>query len=124
MGLASNPARSARRKVELCEKLGSEHPICFYCGYAVPVALRRVCRKCFEEHHPEGCNHDPDSTILVCRNCHVLLHELLLDAGVNLKTISDPIGRVAAMLRAEAVHFEAMARTKRMQAEWLEKERS
>jgi hypothetical protein len=124
MGAAPNPVRSARRKTELHERLGSEDPVCFYCGFAVVVALRRFCRKCFEEHHPEGCNHDPNSTIFVCRNCHAVIHELLLDDGVNLKTISDPIGRVAAMLRAEAVHFEAMARTKRMQAEWLEMERS
>jgi|SRR6185437_15035928 len=128
MGLASNPARSARRRIELREKLGCEHPECFYCGFAEPAALRRVSRKFYEKHHPEGRNHDSDSIFFICRNCHVLLHERLADVGVNLKAISDPILRVVSMLRAEAVHFETVARTKRMQAEWLEgyleKERS
>jgi hypothetical protein len=120
MDAASNPVRSARRKAELREKLGDEHPVCFYCGYAEPVALRRVRRKVFEEHHPVGRNHDPNLTISVCRNCHALRHEGLLDAGVDLEAISDPKKRVAMMLRAEAIHHEAFARTKREQADLLD----
>ena len=115
-----NPARAARRKAELREKLGVEQPVCFYCGYAEPVALQRVSRKFLADHHQLGRKHDPDSTVLVCRNCHALAHETLLDAGVGLRPEGDPVQRVATMLRAEAVHFEMMAATKRQQAELLE----
>lgn len=124
MGARSNPVRSARRKAELQERLGSEHPFCSYCGYSVAAALIRVRRKPFDKHHHEGKNHDSDPTILVCRNCHGLRHEELLDAGVELGATADPIKRVAMMLRAEAVHFEALAQTKRKQADLLEQQRS
>jgi len=116
-----NPARAARRQIELCEKLDSERPVCTYCGCVEPVLLRPVPRKFLEEHHPLGQNHDPDLTVYACRNCHALMHERLLDAAVDLRSESDPIKRVAMMLRAEAVHFEALARTKRQQAALLER---
>jgi len=115
-----NPARAARRKTELHERLGSERPVCIYCGYAEPLALRRVSRKFLVDHHLLGRNHDPDSTAFVCRNCHALAHEKLLDAGVDLQPEPDPVKRVATMLRAEAVHFEMLASTKRQQAALLE----
>lgn len=118
-----NPARAARRKTELRERLGTERPVCFYCGYAEPVALRRVSRKFLPEHHVLGRNHDPDLTIFVCQNCHVLSHERLLDAAIDLRPESDPRKRVATMLRAEAVHFEVLAHTKRQQAALLEREK-
>ncbi len=121
MALAPNPARSARRKTELSEKLGSENRVCFYCGCTELVALRRVSRKLLEEHHFLGRNDDPDSTIWLCRNCHALAHENLLDAGVDLQATADPIQRIARTLRAEAVHLEQLARAKRMQAEVLER---
>ena len=120
MRLSQNTARAARRKTELREKLGSERPVCLYCGYAEPVALRRVSRKFLEVHHPLGRNHDPSLKVFVCRNCHVLLHERLFDAEVDLQPKPDPVKRVATMLRAEAVHFEMLASTKRRQAALLE----
>ena len=117
-----NPARAARRKTEVCQRLGDERPACIYCGYAEPVALRRVSRKYLRKHHVLGRNHDPDLTVFVCLNCHALVHdEKLPDAEVDLKRESDPIKRVAAMLRAEAVHFEMLARSKRRQAALLER---
>jgi hypothetical protein len=45
---------------------------------------------------------------------------MLADAEVDLRPQSDPVERVAAMLRAEAVHFEMLADTKRRQATLLE----
>ena len=115
-----NQARAARRKTELHEKLGSERPACIYCGCAEPVALLRVSRKFLVDHHELGRSHDPDSTVFVCRNCHALAHEKLLDAGVDLQPESDPVQRVAMMLRAEAVHLEMLADAKRRQAALLD----
>jgi hypothetical protein len=116
-----NPARAARRETEVREKLGAERAACLYCGHAELVALRRVSRRHLREHHVLGRNHDPDLTVFVCLNCNALVHdEMLPDAEVDLKLESDPIKRVATMLRAEAVHFEMLASSKRRQAAILE----
>jgi hypothetical protein len=120
MGLPHNPARAARRKTELQERLGSERPRCKYCGCAEPVVLRPVTRKFLVDHHLLGKNHDPDSKVFVCLNCHALVHENLLVAGVDLEPEPNPIKRVAEMLRAEAVHYEMMATAKRRQVALLE----
>jgi hypothetical protein len=66
MGPARNPVRAARRKTELRERLGAERPVCAYCGYAEPVALRGVSRKFLREHHVLGRNHDPCVPELSC----------------------------------------------------------
>jgi hypothetical protein len=120
MNASSNPARSARRKTELRERLGFEQPSCIYCGYPDLVALRRFPGKLLTEHHPLGQNHDPDLTVIACLNCHAVAHELLDDAGVVLEPVSDPVTRVATMLRAEAVHLEMLASSKRKLAALLE----
>src|SRR5215472_7780554 len=115
-----NPARAARRKTEFHERLGAERPACIYCGYEELVALRRISGKLLPQHHVFGRNHDPDSVVFVCLNCHAVMHELLSNAGVELKSLADPVLRVATMLRAEAVHFEMLASSKRKQATLLE----
>jgi hypothetical protein len=120
MDLPHNPAREARRKTELHEKLGSERPRCIYCGCAEPVALRPVTRKFLRDHHVLGRNHDPDTRSVLCQNCHALAHENLLNAEVDLEPESNPVKRVAKMLRAEAVHLEMMATAKRRQVALLE----
>jgi hypothetical protein len=120
MGRSQNPARAARRNTELHEKLGSERPRCMYCGCAEPVALRPVSRKFLVDHHWLGRNHDPESTLFLCQNCHALAHENLLNAQVDLESEFNPVKRVAKMLRAEAVHLEMMADAKRRQAALLE----
>jgi hypothetical protein len=114
-----NPARAARRKTELRERLGADQPICIYCGYSELVALRRVSAKELPEHHVLGRNHDPDLTVIACLNCHAVMHERLTDAGVELEPVLDPKERVAMMLLAEAVHHEMLANSKRKQAELL-----
>ena len=116
-----NPARAARRKAELRERLGAERPLCVYCGYGELVALRQFTRKFLPEHHVFGRHHDPDSVVFVCLNCHAVVHELFSDAGVESRPVSDPVTRVATMLRAEAVHFEMLANGKRKQADLLER---
>jgi len=117
-----NPARAARRKTEVCQRLGAERPACIYCAHAELVALRRVSSKYLRKHHVLGRNHDPDLTVFACLNCHALVHdEKLPDAEVDLRREPDPIKRVATMLRAEAVHFEMLARSKRRQAALLER---
>jgi len=123
MKLSQNPVRTARRKTELRDRLGVERPSCLYCGYTDLIALRQVSRKFLPEHHVLGRKHDPDLVIFACLNCHAEMHELLSDAGVELREVPDPIRRVVMMLRAEAVHFEMLADSKRRQAGILEGEK-
>jgi hypothetical protein len=118
-----NPARAARRKTELRERLGNERPTCLYCGYTELLALRRMSRKFLPKHHVCGRNHDPNLVVFACLNCHAVMHELMSDAEVELQPVSDPVMRVATMLRAEAVHFEMLAHSKRRQAGLLEGEK-
>ena len=123
MTLPRNPARAARRKTELYERLGSVRPRCIYCGCAEPVTLRPVTRKFLRDHHVFGRNHDPDSESLLCQNCHALAHENLLNAEVDLEPEPNPVKRVATMLRADAVNLEMLANAKRKQAELLERKK-
>jgi hypothetical protein len=123
MSLPHNPARAARRKTEMHERLGSERPRCIYCGCAEPVALRPVTRKFLRDHHVFGRNLDPDSESLLCQNCHALAHESLLNAEVDLEPEPNPVKRVATMLRADAVNLEMLANAKRKQAELLERKK-
>jgi hypothetical protein len=120
LGLSYNPARAARRETELREKLGTEKAACFYCGYSNPVALRRVSQKSLPEHHVLGRNHDPDLVVIICLNCHAGAHELLANEVVELEPVTNVVKRVATMLRAEAVHLEMLAESKRKQAALLE----
>jgi hypothetical protein len=120
MRRSRNPARAARRETELRERLGAKPPVCIYCGYEELVALRRISRKLLPEHHVLGRKHDSGLFVIACLNCHAVAHETLTDAGVDLRPQRDPVKRVAAMLRAEAVHLEMLADSMRKQAELLE----
>jgi hypothetical protein len=82
-----------------------------------------MSRKFLPEHHVCGRNHDPNLVVFACLNCHAVMHELMSDAEVELQPESDPVLRVATMLRAEAVHFEMLAHSKRRQARLLEEEK-
>lgn len=116
MGAPLNPAREARRKAELRQRLGNEQPRCFYCGCPELPLLRAL----LEEHHVNGRNHDPALTVYACRNCHAIFHEKAIAAGINLEPQPDPVKRVASILRSEAVHHDMLAEAKRRQAALLE----
>jgi hypothetical protein len=56
-----------------------------------------------------GEAHDPDLTAFVCRNCHYLATENLLQAGVSMFPEADPLKRAAIQLRALSVHQRMLA---------------
>lgn len=116
MTTSLNPAREARRKTELRQRLGNEQLRCIYCGCAELPLLRAL----LEEHHINGRNHDPALTVYACRNCHAIFHENAIAAGVNYEPEPDRVKRVASSLRSEAVHHEMLAEAKRRQAALLE----
>ena len=73
----------------------------------------------FEEHHIVGVKHDPELTILICRNCHAKVTEGLLRAGVSMRPEPDPVKRLVHMLDAQAVLFEKLTDAQKRWAEQL-----
>ena len=80
----ANDARRARRARRL-----PPDARCLFCGQDNPVVLSPAKAKLpdsvLEEHHVVGWRVDEDLTAVVCANCHLLNHELLRTAGVDLK---------------------------------------
>jgi hypothetical protein len=114
-----NPVRTARRKVRQLTRLGSDAPICFFCGCPEIAVLRPVSKRFLEDHHPLGDEHDPDLTVPLCRNCHYRVTEQLSQSDVSMLPEPDPIKRVEIMLRGSAVHHEELAAAHRRMADLL-----
>ena len=105
------PIRTARRKVRRLGTLGTDSPVCLYCGCSEIALLRRVTKKFLEDHHLLGESHDPNLTALLCRNCHYLATENLLRADVSMLPEPDQLKRTAIMLRALSVHHRMLSDT-------------
>jgi hypothetical protein len=105
-----HPLRAARRRMQRLQKLGCEHPFCLFCGCSEPMLLRPVTRRFLEEHHIFGVANDPDATLALCFNCHALVTEGLLQAGVTMTREPDPIKFAANILRALAVQHEQLSK--------------
>ncbi len=127
------PIRTARRKANRKERLGSE-ACCLFCGYACLEALTQVSRewldakgipqerlhRLLEEHHSFGQNHDPDGLITLCLNCHREITEGMAAEGINMNPEKNLHKLVALILRASAVLFDHLARSYRKWASLLE----
>jgi hypothetical protein len=115
-----DPIGTDRRAAARDRRLGWGPRVCPFCGVTDPVSLvptkatwlqeRGVPRTLFQPHHECGQAHEPDLTVLVCRNCHAMAHEGLLQSGVNLRPEPKPVLRDALRLDALAVLFETLAR--------------
>jgi hypothetical protein len=101
-----NPARTARRKAEALEQLGTEQVRCQYCGNTDPLVVRR---RRIVDHHIFGRDRDP-LEVSSCLNCHSVAHEHLLDADVPMTQEKDPTKFARAIFRALAVHFDLLAK--------------
>jgi hypothetical protein len=104
-----HPLKTAKRTAYRLEKLGSKDPVCLFCGCSEPMLLRPVTRRFLEEHHVVGIANDPELTLALCFNCHALITEGLLQAGVNMTRESDPKKFAANMFQALAVHHDNLS---------------
>jgi hypothetical protein len=100
-----NPARAARRKVEALEQLGTERPLCLYCGNTDPLLVRP---RRIQNHHLFGEDRD-EATVPACLNCHAGAGEALTDAEVPMTCEKEPTKFARAIFRALAVHFSLLA---------------
>ena len=103
------PIRTARREARRVRRLGTDCPICLYCGCSEIALLRPVTKRFLEEHHLLGEAHDPDATVFLCRNCHYLATENLLRADASMLPEQDPIRRTVMMHRALYVHHRMLS---------------
>jgi hypothetical protein len=114
-----HPFRAERRKIKrlakLLAKLG-DHPVCLFCGCEEPMLLRPITKKViekhrrfFEEHHVFGWMLDSTTILALCFNCHALVTEGLLQAGVEMKKETDPIKFAQVIFRALSVHLRILS---------------
>lgn len=120
MRMDGDPIGTDARLTQRLERLGPGPHSCLFCGVEDPILLIRksftrlkawVPKRLLEEHHLLGRNHDPNLTILLCRNCHFLAHEGYLRAGIDMRYEPDPRKRVAKMLLALAVLHGKLSET-------------
>jgi hypothetical protein len=107
----SDPIGADARAAAHLRSLGPLPHVCAFCGYTDPLALKakplawvqaRVPPKLLQDHHVVGRWLDSRFIVLLCANCHLLVHRRYLDDGIDLRVELDPCKRVARMLRARA----------------------
>jgi hypothetical protein len=115
-----NPIANDARRARRARRLPADAR-CLLCGQDNPVVLSPAKGKLpdsvLEEHHIVGWRIDEDLTAVVCANCHLLNHELLRTAGVDLKRPSKNLleqlltwlTAISAFLRALADSAHALA---------------
>jgi hypothetical protein len=116
-----DPNRTAIRLARRLERLGPD-PVCVLCGYLDPFALIPILRTLLEKHHVVMEAHDGELTAPVCRNCHAVATEKLLQERISPQFEPDNRIRIALVLTALAVFFEMLAPALRRWAEQLREE--
>jgi len=89
-----NAARAAARAREL----GGAR-CCENCGYSIPTALIRVRRVQLHKHHTDGRANNPATTVVLCLNCHAVVHENARDEMAVLVAPKSVLDRVSSVLR-------------------------
>ena len=110
-----DPIGTDARQATHLRSLGPPPHVCAFCGFSDPLALKskplawvkvRVPPKFLQDHHVVGQSHDDELIVLLCANCHLLVHRGYVDAGIDLRFESDPVKRVAHMLETRATYGE------------------
>lgn len=96
--------RRAKRERDL-----GENPVCTLCGYSDPYSLMRVKRSLLEIHHIFSKANDPDTTMILCRNCHGQITETNRDAGISMGKARSLIEKVITFLSCQRVLFLTLA---------------
>lgn len=100
MAKDNNPKKTATRAAKQRRRL-PPNAVCNTCGESDPIVL--------EQHHIAGRAHDPDTTIILCKNCHKKATEGQLREGVPLGATTSFPDRLAAMLAGLAAFFRFLA---------------
>ena len=114
-----NPIKTAVRSTGRKRRLGNGEPVCLFCGYSELAALTPVTKKFLQDHHVVGWKRDGELISALCRNCHALASEDLLQEDIDMQRETNPSALVASMLDALAVFLEALVAAVRRWAEIL-----
>ena len=88
----AEPAKAALRKARRAER-----------------PPREVCPFCLVDHHVLGRKHDPHFIVRPCEYHHELLHDQMLDVGVELQFEPNPVRRQVEILKIEALYCRQQA---------------
>jgi len=66
-------------------------------------------RTLLQADHVFGRKRDPETTIIICRNCHAEITEDRMRAGIPMRRERDTNKRIAFMLRALSVLFKKLS---------------
>lgn len=102
-----DPVRNQVRKARKEHRLG-EDAKCFLCPEKDNVVLGRYPWSLLQEHHLFGRNHDPETTVILCQNCHVKETAAQLDAGVDLREKDLFIESLPEMMRSLQVFLQTV----------------
>jgi hypothetical protein len=86
--LIAEPAKAALRKARRAQR-----------------PPREVCPFCIADHHVLGRKHDPQFVVCACEYHHALIHDQMLDAGIDLKFQPNPVRRQVEILKMEAFYY-------------------
>jgi hypothetical protein len=114
-----NPVKTAVRSTRRKRRLGNGEHVCLLCGYSEPPALIPVTKKFLEDHHIVGWQRDSELISVLCRNCHALVSEDLLQEAIDMQRETNPNVLVASMLDALAVFLATLAAAVRRWAQIL-----
>jgi hypothetical protein len=70
---------------------------------------REVCPFCIVDHHVLGRRHDLQFIVRSCEYHHALTHDGMLDAGIDLQSIENPVRRQVEILKIEAFYYRQQA---------------
>lgn len=111
-----NPRQNAVFKAKQIMRLGSEDPVCVWCGESNPLRLVLP-----NGHHGTGKKRDPKFQEIVCASCHQELHLRAPLKGAVFGKREGPVrARTAARLRALALSRDMEAEHMRRWANELE----
>jgi len=115
----SDPFRTARRNLRRRARFGVSPKACILCpcldlaalisGTRSELEAKGVPRTLFEGDHIVGRVHDPKFVFSICRNCHALVTDDRLRAGISMLREQDHNERAALRLGALALFEETVA---------------
>ncbi len=113
-----NPAKNMARAAQRERRLGPD-AACIICGVKTPEALTLVKKTMLEAHHVAGQAHDDVLTVPLCLNCHRVVTEGQMRAGVAFAPQETLPERLLQWLRSIADFLRNLSASVERFAAWL-----
>ena len=106
--MEQNPIKNDARRKAREEQLGPNRS-CLLCPETDFSTLTRGSRSLLEAHHVVGEANDPDTTVLLCLNCHRKQTERLRSNGTSMRPPRTLLDQIVAILRGLAAFFRMLS---------------